>query len=293
MEQNVVKDFNNLHQPKILTKGITLVLRSFAFEPLEKLTEKERIERITRFKFAIDRVQKILVQLHNFSQKDLDDFWETILEEYIHILPKISPFTHAQIETIFSPLFSPGVFPLYCYCASHRIIGSTKKIKPYSERLPVFLNDLPEKINPPNLEEILNHPSFQQQIFIISLPVTSRSNSQLLARWDTYILNLKAIAKILNSRKDFIHKTQGQEIKFEDLETSFRMIVKDQPFKTILVSLNACRLLLKPIDFTNTGIIITGNSYRELPRWVTLALTIGGSCATITFFIYRMITGRF
>jgi len=293
LQQKIVKDFNNLHQPHALTKGIMSILRSFAFEPLDKVEEKERRARITRFKFAIDRVQKILVGLHHFSEEDLRNYWGAILEEYIDILPKISPFTHSQIETVFAPIFSPGVFPLFCYCAIYRIIGSSKKVRPYSEKLSIFLKDLPEQINPPSLEEILNHPTFKQQIFIISLPETLQSISNLSARWDTYVLNLKALAKILNTRKDFMHKTQGQEIKFEDLETSFRTIVKDQTFKTILTRLNACHLLLKPIDFTNTGIIITRNSYLDVPRWVTLALTIGGSCATISFFIYRMVTGRF
>jgi hypothetical protein len=58
--------------------------------------------------------------------------------------------------------------------------------------------------------------------------------------------------------------------------------------KTILTRLNENRLLLKPIDFTSDGIIIVRNSYFDVPRWLTITLSIVAPIASIIWVVLKL-----
>jgi len=278
------QNLEKLRRPRYLVGALKSLIRDFIYLPIGPFAINEQYERIVRFKYAIQRSQRVLIEFCRADETQQDEFWREVLKIYASFKQEIDgPTTHA-IESLLSPLFSPGVLIVYCYVSEIKIIGT--RAKPYSTALESFLENLPERYTPGELGDIFADPIFKNQLFIVSLP------GEPEAKWLLSVINAKNLASIINERKDFKHKTQGQEIQFDAFKTSFDLDGVSYSYPVVLQSLQKLRLLSKRVDFTEFGIIIAGNSVFYMSRAFQVLLGIISATLTIYIALSKLIPAK-
>ncbi len=257
-------------------------LYEFSTQKWGELNNKQRTEKIAFLKSNIDRTQKILLEVHGLDQSEVEDFWRQVLEAYTKLQGEIEkPWWH-PILGVLSPTLPAGVVSIYALCVAEKLLNAKK---PFLKEYWAFQEAADTNFPPEQLEAIFNDIAFKQQLFVVSVRSLSLDvkSPPLPEKWSIVVVNHHWIAHTINERKDFKYKVIGQEIPFTALETSFRLVGPLHSYQSLLTTLSQRRLLSKPLDYTETSLIIIGKPYVTMGS--TLRIIIGIVAGALSIYI--------
>jgi hypothetical protein len=261
-----------------------LVEELYEFSTLKwgELNNKQRTQKIVFLKSNIDRTQKILREVHNLDQAEVEDFWRQVLEAYTKLQDEIEKAWWHPITGVLSPTLPAGVVSIYATCVGEKVLNAKK---PYLKEYWAFQEAAGTNFPPEQLEAIFNDIAFKQQFFVVSVrsPSVDSKSPPLPEKWSIAVVNHRWLAHTINERKDFKYKVIGQEIPFTALETSFRLVGPLYSYQSILTTLSQRRLLSKPLDYTETSLIIIGKPYMTMGS--TLRIILGIVAAALSIYI--------